>query len=84
MYLFMLTTGSRYITMSAIKLKDIKKVITLTNGNTIIEIQANRTKGTDNWKQPFNIEGSFNKIETMNLVYWLNLNDSSWLGFKKF
>ena len=73
MFLFMLHTGQRFITMSNIQLKDIKRIDCLKNGKAIVLIEANRTKGNSNWQHPFSIKGKLNENTTiMNIVFWLN------------
>jgi hypothetical protein len=71
LFLFMLCTGQRYITICNIKLSDIKSVVF--KGNKLsIKIICRITKANEDWNQPFILEGELEDYRIMNFVYWLN------------
>jgi hypothetical protein len=71
LFLFMLCTGQRYITICNIKLSDIKSVVF--KGNKLsIKIICRITKANEDWNQPFILEGELEDNRIMNFVYWLN------------
>jgi hypothetical protein len=72
MFLFMLNTGQRYISVKNIQICDIERVIIHSNDIMNITIIVRVTKANPNVQQPFNIEGKLNDNSIMNLIYWLN------------
>ncbi len=77
LFLFMIYTGQRYVTICNIKLSDI---ITFRkssrDGKMIVTIIARVTKANNALNQPYSIEGSIqpnkDSEEIMNFIYWLN------------
>ena len=72
LFLFMLSTGQRYVTICNIKLCDILAVVRKQNLFSI-KIVCRITKANQDWNQPFILEGDINDNRIMNFVYWLNL-----------
>ena len=72
LFLFMLSTGQRYVTICNIKLCDIRAVVRKQNLSSIT-IVCRITKANQDWNQPFILEGDINDNRIMNFVYWLNL-----------
>ena len=69
--LFMMNTGQRFITMSNVKLADIRSVYKYED-RLILKIIARITKSNTDWNQEFNLEGNVNEKKIMNVVYWIN------------
>ena len=72
MFLFMLNTGQRYVSMKNVRLEDIDNVTVHENGLINVKIIVRVTKANPNVQQPFNIEGSLSDNNIMNFLYWLN------------
>jgi hypothetical protein len=71
LYLFMMHTGQRFITMSNVKLSDIRSVHQYKD-RIIVKVIARITKANTDWNQEFNLEGYVNEKNIMDAVYWLN------------
>jgi hypothetical protein len=65
LYLFMMQTGQRLITMSNVKLSDIRSVYQYKD-RIIVKVIARITKADTNWNQEFNLEGYVNEK-----IYWM-------------
>ena len=71
LYLFMMHTSQRFITMSNVKLSDIRSVHQYKD-RIIVKVIARITKANTDWNQEFNLEGYVNEKNIMDAVYWLN------------
>jgi hypothetical protein len=71
LFLFMMNTGQRYVTICNIKLCDIVS-INRSGDNMIVSFIARITKANNDWNQKFNIEGNLHDNRIMNFVYFLN------------
>ena len=77
LFLFMIYTGQRYVTICNIRLSDISAFRKSSRDDKmIVTIIARVTKGNNAFNQPYSIEGSIvSKLEgdeIMNFIYWLN------------
>jgi hypothetical protein len=77
LFLFMIYTCQRYVTICNIKLSDISAFRKSSiDDKMIVTIIARVTKGNNAFNQPYSIEGSIqSKLdgnEIMNFIYWLN------------
>jgi hypothetical protein len=71
LFLFMLNTGQRYVTVCHIRLSDITSVVRREN-KISIKFICRITKSNNDWNQPFVLEGTLEDTGIMNFVYWLN------------
>ncbi len=75
-FLFSLCSGQRYVTISNVKISDIRRIYISENNKFGVTIVARITKGDNDWNQAFNLEGllEYNEKEVnqMDAVYWLN------------
>jgi hypothetical protein len=77
LFLFMIYTGQRYVSICEIKISDISRYLfNFKNDKMIVTIIVRVTKGNKSFHQPYNIEGNPDlKNENdciMNFIYWLN------------
>ena len=71
LYLLIMHTGQNFITMSNVKLSDIRSVYQY-KVRIIVKVIARITKANTDWNQEFNLEGNVNEKNIMDAVYWLN------------
>jgi hypothetical protein len=75
-FLFSLCSGQRYVTISNVKISDIRRIYISENNKFGVTIVARITKGDNDWNQAFNLHGllEYNEKEVnqMDAVYWLN------------
>jgi hypothetical protein len=89
-FLFSLCSGQRYVTISNVKISDIRRIYISENNKFGVTIVARITKGDNDWNQAFNLEGllEYNEKEVnqMDAVYWLNkhLKNAHKLNLKDF
>ncbi|KAH7816074.1 uncharacterized protein MONOS_13509 [Monocercomonoides exilis] len=75
LYLVAVHTGARAVTLSNVKLSDIKQVVrSKENGKLLCTIQYNRTKASHNWGHKVTIEGDEDEENDDDPVYWLSLH----------
>ncbi|KAH7827572.1 uncharacterized protein MONOS_17261 [Monocercomonoides exilis] len=74
LFLVAVHTGARAITLSSVKLSDIKQVVRSKFTNKLLcTIQFNRTKASHNWGHKVTIEGNEDEENDEDPVYWLSL-----------
>ncbi|KAH7824353.1 uncharacterized protein MONOS_15918 [Monocercomonoides exilis] len=75
LYLVAVRTGARAVTLSNVKLSDIKQVVrSKANGKLLCTIQNNRTKASHNCGHKVTIEGNEDEVNDDDPVYWLSLH----------
>ncbi len=67
LYLFMMHTGQNFITMSNVKLSDIRSVYQYKD-RIIVKVIAGITKSNTDWNQEFNLERDVNEKNKMDSV----------------
>ncbi|KAH7832791.1 uncharacterized protein MONOS_16905 [Monocercomonoides exilis] len=83
LYLIGVQTGARAITLSSLKMSDIKRVIQSKETNKLlVTLCYNRTKGSSHWNHHVTIEGEEESRSDDDAVYWFSLHLKKSVGVR--